>query len=283
MMTYKDEQTKREIFAAAIGEVMAACGFSTADVRGAFGAAGRHEIQADRRRARALENRAIHRLSLLVFLFALLIPATVSAQITSPTFEYPWAGTDSGSGIAAVRLIYSHNGGPWLQFGPEYTTSPITFDSRMTGGDGRYEFYTIGIDNVGNLEDAPTTPDWAVTVNAILEAPMMLNHDPWAPGTSVTIRWISAEPLPTVIWYQDMTSPTLETPPIGVAAGVTSHTVTGLLHNHQYRFRVHHTDPLTGTTSPASSFVYIRQDAVPPETWLDKAPGPMISRWRYLR
>jgi hypothetical protein len=283
MMTYKDEQTKREIFAAAIGEVMAACGFSTADVRGAFGAAGRHEIQSDRRRARALESRAIHRLSLLGFLFALLIPAAAQAQITTPVFPIPWNGTDSGSGLEAVRLIYSYNDGPWRQWGPEYTTSPITFDSRMTGGDGEYRFYTLGVDGVGNVEATPTTPGLVVTVNAILEAPMMLNHDPWAPGTSVSIRWVPSEALPTVIWYQDMTSPTLETPPIGVAAGVTSHTVTGLLHNHQYRFRVHHTDPSTGASSPASSYVYIQQDAVPPETWIEKQPGAMMREWVNLR
>ena len=73
-------------------------------------------------------------------------------------------------GIGTFNL-YTETGGPtnilgryWPQSG---TNGTIVFDSTRMGGDGRYEFYTVGVDTHDNREIAPTNGfDGATNFNA---------------------------------------------------------------------------------------------------------------------
>ncbi len=86
------------------------------------------------------------------------LPSSVGTRI----FSIPWTENDgaNGSGLASVRLFYRRGTtGGFSQYGGAYTSSPIVFDAAGTGGYGLYQFYTIGIDTVGNIEAVPPVPD----------------------------------------------------------------------------------------------------------------------------
>jgi len=78
---------------------------------------------------------------------------------TTPEFSVPYLASDAESGVLNVRLFYRRTGGDWTPYGDTYTSSPITFDTSTTGGDGRYDFYTVATDLWDNIEEAPPLPD----------------------------------------------------------------------------------------------------------------------------
>jgi hypothetical protein len=87
----------------------------------------------------------------------------LSTYQTAATFDVAWTGADvdpgsgSFSGLATVELFYSYESGAWTQYGGSFAASPISFTA--VDGDGDYEFYTVGTDNVGNVEAAPAGGD----------------------------------------------------------------------------------------------------------------------------
>jgi hypothetical protein len=122
-------------------------------------------------------------------------PATMALPLpaleTFVAFPIAWIGDDAISGLASVKLFYRRGiTGPFVQYGSVFTESPIIFDSSQTGGSGDYSFYTIGTDNVGNQESAPSTPDALTTViTAPPPAPYVLPEPPYSRGTGNTISW----------------------------------------------------------------------------------------------
>ncbi len=91
---------------------------------------------------------------------AALDPGATQAVLT---FDVAYSATDATSGVQYVELWYRVDGGSYAQYGSTFTTSPISFTA---AGDGVYDFYTIGTDVVGNVEDAPASPpDVSTTVD----------------------------------------------------------------------------------------------------------------------
>lgn len=83
-----------------------------------------------------------------------------------PIISLTFDGADAGTGMQWVLLFYRHGiSGPFQQYGSLFVASPIAFNTTMTGGDGTYQFYTRGIDDVGNLEDVPLRPDLTLNYN----------------------------------------------------------------------------------------------------------------------
>ncbi|MDP3043595.1 MAG: hypothetical protein Q8N21_04280 [bacterium] len=87
---------------------------------------------------------------------------------TTATFNIAYTASDTLSGVDYVELYYNKNGVGFVKYGTTFTTSPISFDSSTTGGDGSYEFYTIAVDNAGNIEEAPVSADASTIVDTIL-------------------------------------------------------------------------------------------------------------------
>ncbi len=82
----------------------------------------------------------------------------------NPVVSVTYSAIETGSGVQAVRLFYRKDGaGGFQQYGGDFSGSPIFFDTSTTGNNGTYEFYTIGIDNAGNVENAPSSSDVIVT------------------------------------------------------------------------------------------------------------------------
>lgn len=110
--------------------------------------------------------------------FADTTPPTSSA--TGPTgtlsqpsalFDVTWTADDShlgSTGVADVELYYQLNGGGFTQYpGGPYSSSPISFNTSTTGGDGTYDFYTIARDNAMNVELKAPVLETSVTFNNI--------------------------------------------------------------------------------------------------------------------
>ncbi len=87
------------------------------------------------------------------------------------------------------RYTATENGNPDGYFYPQNTTTgTIIFDSTRMGGDGTYEFYTVGVDKAGNRESAPvdengnTLADASTTIDAgtiwtVIDSPLNIDED----------------------------------------------------------------------------------------------------------
>lgn len=90
-----------------------------------------------------------------------------SLVLPSDTFDVEYTASDNSSfsaGLECVELFYQRNGGGFVSYGT-FTSSPISFDTSGTGGDGSYDFYTIATDVAGNAETKSPTAETTVTFN----------------------------------------------------------------------------------------------------------------------
>jgi hypothetical protein len=93
------------------------------------------------------------------------LPAT-----SQPTFTVSWSGADPWSGVASFNIYASTNGrawGPWL-LGTTNTSATFTGVSGDT-----YAFYSVAIDQVGNIELSPTIPGAQTTVGGAVQGPLL--------------------------------------------------------------------------------------------------------------
>lgn len=83
---------------------------------------------------------------------------------------------EDGSGVASVELFYSKDGGAWTSWGP-MATQTVEFDA-STLGEGEYRFYSIGTDEVGNVESPPGGDGYDALTNVDATAPATRVDDP---------------------------------------------------------------------------------------------------------
>jgi len=88
-----------------------------------------------------------------------------SLSQASASFDVTFTASDSGSGVSSVELFYQFDGGSFASFGT-FSSSPISFDTSGTGGDGTYGFYTVATDGAGNTEADPGVADTTVTFDS---------------------------------------------------------------------------------------------------------------------
>jgi hypothetical protein len=71
-----------------------------------------------------------------------------------------WSGSDAGAGLDTFTIFVSEDGAPWSVWLADTTDTSGVYPAQA----GRtYAFYSIGVDNVGNVEAAPGSPDVVVT------------------------------------------------------------------------------------------------------------------------
>jgi len=87
----------------------------------------------------------------------------LSAYQTAVPFTVSYTASDTTSGVDKVFLWYDFASSGSFALYDSSTTGSFSFDA--PDGDGFYEFYTIARDNVGNVEDAPTSADASTTVD----------------------------------------------------------------------------------------------------------------------
>jgi hypothetical protein len=117
--------------------------------------------------------------------------SSLPAYTHTASLSVPYTASDSGSGINYVELYYRLGStGSFSKYATtgnpsgHWTSSPITFDSTLTGGDGLYQYYTIATDKYANVETAPGTPDASITVDTV--APSTLHS---ISGTTGSNGW----------------------------------------------------------------------------------------------
>lgn len=112
---------------------------------------------------------------------------------TEAVFEIPFFAADVETGVQAVYLFYRRNNDVWQPYGGAYTATPIVFDTTLTGGDGTYDFYTVAMDEEGNVETPPTLPDGTVSVITSFSAPVVY-VSATATGARTGSSWANALP-----------------------------------------------------------------------------------------
>ena len=78
---------------------------------------------------------------------------------TTATLTIAYIASDIDSSIKNVQLYYRRAGGAWTAYGSPVLTNPIPFDTKLTGGDGVYDFYTVATDSANNVELSPAAAD----------------------------------------------------------------------------------------------------------------------------
>ena len=192
--------------------------------------------------------------------------STLPAYETTVSFNVPWSGGDPASGLASARLYYRRNGLGPFQYGGTFTASPIVFNSALTGGDGNYSFWTIGTDNVGNVEAAPATPDAQTTVlTTVPGAPVVPGEPPYTAGLTNPISW--APVTGAAAYWLEWSTNSLFLPLTGNSGwiGPTNFTATNLTHGQSYYYRAKARN-LAQVPGPWSNVVSSIQDASVPQS-----------------
>jgi len=114
-------------------------------------------------------------------------PATSTDPVVAVGFVAEDPESSQVSGMAYVELFYNTGSG-WTQYGSQFITSPISFDTSTTGGDSVYEFETVATDNAGNTEVQTFIADSLTTVDTT---------GPSTSGTTVTLEYTSTNPTVT--------------------------------------------------------------------------------------
>jgi hypothetical protein len=91
--------------------------------------------------------------------------ASSPATVASSMFAVDYVAADIGSGLFSVELWGKAPGDAefFLEATDDTPDSP-SFDYFAFAGDGVYQFYTVAVDNVGNVEDVPAVPDSTTVV-----------------------------------------------------------------------------------------------------------------------
>jgi RHS repeat-associated protein len=84
--------------------------------------------------------------------------AQLPATETSAGFTVTWSGQDDpgGSGVASFDVFVSTDGGPFVPWLTATTLTQATFSGSFGH---KYSFYSVAMDNVGNVEPTPSSPE----------------------------------------------------------------------------------------------------------------------------
>jgi PKD repeat protein len=97
--------------------------------------------------------------------FDLIAPQSAIQPIdpvqSTAQFELSWSGNDAGSGLQHYNIYYILNGTDTVLWLGGTTETTAIFSGL---GTGTYEFYSIAVDNVGNVEATPAHPDAVTTI-----------------------------------------------------------------------------------------------------------------------
>ena len=90
---------------------------------------------------------------------------SLPALENSTSFLVSWSGSDNpgGSGIASYAIFVSDNGGSFTPFLTNTTQTSATFTGQ---NDHTYGFYSVAIDNAGNVQPTPGSAQATTTVTA---------------------------------------------------------------------------------------------------------------------
>jgi hypothetical protein len=187
------------------------------------------------------------------------------------TFDVSYTVSDDASGVGFVELYYQLDGGDITFYGT-FFSSPISFTAP---GDGFYELFTIGVDNVGNTEAPPDTADAYTEVDTATPDDPVMNTEPdYTPGTSNTVSWSIVTARSPVSYWAERATDSDFTVDVVTSGWIseTSYEFTGLTDGQIYYYRVMARDGAqneSGWSNTESS----TQDDSPPVSSVDPLPA----------
>jgi hypothetical protein len=167
---------------------------------------------------------------------------------TSLGFAVQWVGTDEGSGIKTFTVYSADNGGPFVVWQQDTTATSATF----TGQSGhKYEFYSIALDFVGNVESPKTTAEATTTVVIVDSTPPIIA--PQISGTigtsgwyrsNVSVSWNVADPESGLASSSGCTTTTLTAESAGVTLTCLATNGVGLSSTTSVTIKIDKTPPV---------------------------------------
>ncbi len=134
--------------------------------------------------------------------------APLPAYERRTVFNVSWSGTDAsdGSAIASYTVYVSEDGGPYTAWLTNTTLTAAPF----VGQDGQsYSFYSVAIDNAGNVEPAPTSAQATALVDVTPPTSTVNPLPSETTSTSITVSVTGYDP----------------TSPGGIPSGVASYAI----------------------------------------------------------
>ncbi len=128
---------------------------------------------------------------------------SIPAAVSSTALSMPYTAADTnGSGVASVELwqrFQAAGSSTWSSWAMVTSSTTSPFAVILGSGNGRYEFYTIGIDVAGNRETAPSAFD-AFTVLTV--APVTSASALASPGhsTSISVAFTASGTSSVELW-----------------------------------------------------------------------------------
>jgi len=108
------------------------------------------------------------------------------------------------SGVNEIDLWFSFDGGAWTNSGLTESGTSGSFDFAPSSGDGTYDFYTIAIDNVGNVESAPGAADDSTVYDTTAPA-SSCTSPAYANSTPINVSFTANDSLSGIasvaLWY----------------------------------------------------------------------------------
>ena len=124
-------------------------------------------------------------------------------RVDAVTIDY--AASDNDSGVYVVRLYYQYNGGGYIDSGHASSNPSGSFEVTLAAGNGVYDFYTIAEDLVGNVEDAPASPDLTIVFDNIPPTSSASAEQYWT-ATPILVDFVASDELSgvktTSLWYR---------------------------------------------------------------------------------
>ncbi|MBN2209182.1 MAG: choice-of-anchor D domain-containing protein, partial [Candidatus Coatesbacteria bacterium] len=102
--------------------------------------------------------------------------ASSPESVTSAPFSVGFTASDAVSGVAQTRLWYRFNEGAWQSWGEAQAGASGSFSFDAPDGQGTFDFYTIAVDNAGNIETVPSAAD-CTTVYSVPGAKIWVSAD----------------------------------------------------------------------------------------------------------
>jgi hypothetical protein len=129
---------------------------------------------------------------------------SLNTHYPTSTISIPYSASDAGSGMDYTELYYQKGtSGGFTRYTTvenptgHWASSPIAFNSSLTGGNGLYQFYTRATDNYTNVESAPGGYDASTIIDTVLPSTLIdftgtVGNNGWY-CSSVTITLVASD------------------------------------------------------------------------------------------
>jgi hypothetical protein len=205
--------------------------------------------------------------------------AALPASVSSTALAVPFTAADTnGSGVASVELwrrFQAAGSGIWSAWASAASGTSSPFGVTLGSGDGRYEFYTIGVDAATNREAAPSSAD-AFTVLSTTPASAASALTTPVRSTSVSVAYTATLSASVELWRRYRAAGSTTWSAWSKVATATSSPIGTTLPSGDGRYEFYTIGISSGGTreaAPASADAYTDLDTGAPTSTVGAVPS----------